>query len=158
MSRTRISGWTLALAVAGTAGTPLLAPPLVAQVAAPRFERSAFVPPSSAAVARRDVMLSMRTMLRLATTAQEQYFANHATYTNQVDVLRSGFTASWDAAVRVGIVFAGPRAWSGVATHPSLPGRSCVIFVGDTSELPSLPRTAGGRSPEEEGMPVCDQG
>jgi hypothetical protein len=144
------------MALAGTA----LASSLEAQRPAPRpvrMEQSSFAP-SAAATERRDQTLAMRKMLRLLTTAQEQHFARHSTYSNRLDELRATFRAAWDDTVDVRILHAGARAWSGVATHPSLPGRSCVIFVGPIAELPSVPRTAGGRAPSEEGVPVCDEG
>lgn len=157
MSMTAMAGRTLTLGLAGM--LLAVAVPSSAHAQGPvRLERSSFAPAASP-VARRDQALSMRKMLRLLTSAQEQYFATHSAYTSNLDMLRAGFRAAWDDTVQVRILYAGARAWSGTATHPSLPGRSCVIFVGQATELPGLPRTAAsGRVPDEEGVPVCDEG
>jgi hypothetical protein len=44
-----------------------------------------------------------------------------------------------------------------MASHPSAPGKSCVVFVGLREKLPILPRTH--ESAQEallEGVPACD--
>jgi hypothetical protein len=57
----------------------------------------------------------------------------------------------------VAVIFAGGRGWTAVATDRSLPGRSCVLFVGDEDDLPRIPRTtADGFIPLEQGTPRCD--
>lgn len=152
----RLSGAAIAVAMASLALATPLASPLQAQRPV-QLRRTSFAP-SAADIARRDQTLSTRKMLRLLTTAQEQYFARHLAYSDRLDVLRPSFRAAWDDSVDVRILHAGARAWSGVATHPALPGRSCVIFVGPVSELPAVPRTAGGKAAVEEGVPACDEG
>jgi len=99
----------------------------------------------------------MRRALRFVTTAQEAYFAEHASYTTDVAALQRALRSTWGDSVRVEILFADRRGWSGTAVHPAAEGKSCVAFVGRAGDLPPLPTTtAAGKRPAEEGVPVCD--
>lgn len=109
--------------------------------------------------AGRKALLQMQTGLRQLATAEERYFSDHGTYTTDLAALGL-YTKGHYAADRewVQVIFAGGRGWTGMATHRSIPGKSCVIYVGYGDELPGgLPAThADHRTPRDEGAPRCD--
>jgi hypothetical protein len=74
---------------------------------------------------------SMRTALRMLATVQEIHYSQHYTYSRDVDALRAaGRPGSVPADVLVKVVFASDQGHGMVATHPLLPGQSCVMWVG----------------------------
>ena len=98
----------------------------------------------------------MRAGLRSLVVAQERYYSQHGTYTTDARELGVLSTSTTDS-MRVQVIFAGGRGWTGVATHRALRGRSCVIYVGLPEELPRLPATMGSHlTAAEEGTPTCD--
>lgn len=101
----------------------------------------------------------MREQLRSLVVAQERYWAEHGTYTTDLAALghfpRSR-TAAKDSAFAQ-VIFAGGRGWTGMSSHPVARGKSCVIFVGDVDELPTVPLTRSERRPAaNEGEVSCD--
>ena len=93
--------------------------------------------------------------LRALVVAEERYFAAHVTYTTDLVALAP---QPKPAGVYLIVTHAGGRAWRASAQHASLPGKSCVIYVGQASDFP-MPRTkAKGRRPTkaQQGEPVCD--
>jgi len=100
---------------------------------------------------------AMRASLRMLVTAEEGYWAKHGTYTTEMITLGFGSRRGPDDAPPQ-VLFAGSRSWTAMATHPALRGLTCVMYVGDASEMPvKLPVTRHDqRVAEEEGAPTCD--
>lgn len=118
---------------------------------APAAEPAPAISPDSA-------LGAMKQRLRHLVAAQEGYWLNHGTFTTDVSVLDMHVTglARRDLAA-VAVIFAGGRGWSAIATHGSLPERSCVVFVGETDHLPRVPATLHAKKKAEQpGVPVCD--
>jgi hypothetical protein len=95
----------------------------------------------------------LKSALRSVTAAQERYRAAHGVYAPSVDRLdvRSEY------GIRVQILLAGAGGWQARATHPTQPGRSCVVFVGSLGDV-EAPRTdADHEMAGEEGIPLCDR-
>jgi hypothetical protein len=125
--------------------------PLRAQVLTPTLPRYQPVVKSS-----REVIEDMKAALRDLITAQEKYFVANDTYATDAQVLDAFLTKH--GQVQTKIIFAGTGGWSGRATDPTLPGKSCAIFVGSPSMMPDgPPKTAGGVAARNEADPVCDE-
>jgi hypothetical protein len=142
-SRTRTL--TIALASALACAT------LHAQTAETRPPRDlgAIVMPSEA-------IEEMKTALRELIAAEEKIYGDHDTYTTSVTALDRYVV--YHGQVQVQVTFASKRAWTAVATEPSLKGKSCVIYVGAAKDIQnSAPKTMGGVVAKEEGVPVCDE-
>jgi hypothetical protein len=102
-----------------------------------------------------DPTASMKRQLRNLVTAQEAYFASHVTYTTDVAALGRFLI---EDSLRVQVLHAGGRSWSGRAVHQGRPGKSCVIYVGYLSDFPSPPVTdADSIRATREAEPVCDR-
>ena len=97
--------------------------------------------------------------LRNLVVAQEKYFSEHGTYTTELSVL--GMNAK-PRSVNMTVVQAGGRSWWGLATalsSGSAPGRrekSCVIWVGTSTDFTAPPATARKTQARDEGAPACD--
>jgi len=85
--------------------------------------------------------------------AQERYFADHGSYTTDIAAL-----GLWKpGTVWFRVFHAGGGSWIGEAQAHSEPARSCVAFVGELTDFPSVQATASAQlRPTEEGEPVCD--
>ncbi len=98
------------------------------------------------------VGLRLKAMVR----DQEAWFSDHGRYSKDVNAVQSAVTradASFDR-VQVQVLFADRRGWTAIASHPDVPGKSCVIFVGYRT---LVPRTRGAAlEVMAEGMPTCD--
>ena len=98
----------------------------------------------------------MRMRLRELMVAEENHYQESNAYTtdqSKLSILRK----TGDVAV-VTVTFAGPVGWSAVATHPSLPGKSCVLYAGPVTSLPTAPVTmADHTAPLNERDLVCDK-
>lgn len=96
----------------------------------------------------------MRAELRNLLSAQEVHFSQHIRYagpTDDVNTLTAlGYTT--DDAVRVRILEASDRGWSGVALSDAVPGRGCAVYLGAVA----VPTTPGGRRATGEGTVTCD--
>lgn len=103
------------------------------------------------ATAARGVLVSMRDNLRTLVTNQEAHFSDHTTYT--LDLGRARYRST--NGVAVVMLKATGTGWSARATHPRLPGKSCVIWVGSVSPLPTT--DGSGRRAAAEGEPTCDE-
>ena len=142
---TRTRTLTIALASALACGT------LHAQTAEKRPPRDlgTVVVPSEA-------IDQMKTALRELIAAEEKIYGDHDTYTTSVTALDRYVV--YHGQVQIQVTFASQRAWTAVATEPSLKGKSCVIFVGAVKDVPNgAPKTMGGVVAKEEGAPVCDE-
>jgi hypothetical protein len=104
------------------------------------------------------VLGEMRAQLRRLVVAQESHYVTHGTYTTDLAALSMLPTSEMRrSGAVVTVVFAGGRGWTALATHRALPGKSCVMFVGEETDVPRIPRTAAhGFIPIEEGTPRCD--
>ncbi|HEX3866819.1 MAG TPA: hypothetical protein VHV78_08710 [Gemmatimonadaceae bacterium] len=104
-----------------------------------------------------DADAAMRTKLksdlRNLVVAQESYFADHSAYADLLDNLK--FRPS--AGSQISLVATQNNAWAAVASDPSWPGKSCVIYINLAEKY--RPKTlqekqVGGM--QDEGRPMCD--
>lgn len=139
----------LAFACACTAlGLPLSANRSVVPPAAALTMRAASVQSDSATS-------QMRRALKDAATAQEEFYTTHKTYATSAAALAR--IVAPPPKVTLVILHADARGWTGAARHSGLPGRSCVIFIGQASAIPELPATEHEhRKPGGEGVVACD--
>jgi hypothetical protein len=92
---------------------------------------------------------AIRRGLRRLVAAEETYYAENGVYTE--DMSRVGFSPERDTEVR--FLWLARTGWAASGTHPGMPGRDCVIFVGRAHGAPTTLRDVrSGR----EGVPVCD--
>ena len=109
-----------------------------------------------ARIASTDVIADMKAGLRNLITLQEAYWANHGSYTTD-GVALGIYPGAKDQQSSVQVIFAGSLGWTGIARSRALPGKSCVLYVGNESDLPKLPTTrAAGTPATQEGLPACD--
>lgn len=98
--------------------------------------------------------------LRLLVVEQETWYAQQARYGRDVAKL-SRPSAPGDSAmqaVQIEVIHADTRGWTAIASHPSAPGRNCVVYVGFRERLPWIPRTrAEAFEARDEGRPTCDR-
>ena len=116
---------------------------------------SRLVKPAPRAIAqtpptRDDLLTMLRSDLRALTIAQEA--AVHASGRYEVRLENLELTRS--PGVVLELVHPTPDGWSAVATHPSLPAVSCVVFAGNVSD-PPITRREGRRG--APGEIVCDR-
>ena len=91
----------------------------------------------------------IRRGLRRLVVAEENYYAENGAYTE--DLTRIGFNPEGETAVR--FLWLSRGGWAASGTHPDVPGRDCVIYVGRAHGAPTTLRDVrSGR----EGVPVCD--
>jgi hypothetical protein len=97
--------------------------------------------------------------LRDLVMQQESWFVKQGRY--GWNAYRAGLERKGDSTafseVHVEILYAGKIGWTALASHPSAPGKTCVVYVGFRERLPVLPRTReSAREALLEGMPACD--
>ena len=91
----------------------------------------------------------VRKELRRLVVAEETYYAENGTYTG--DLSRIGITPSDETELR--FLWLSRTGYAVSGTHPGVPGRDCVIYVGREHGAPTtLKDVRSGR----EGVPVCD--
>ena len=91
----------------------------------------------------------IRRGLRRLVASEESFYAENGVYTE--DLSRVGFSPEGETAVR--FLWLSRDGWAASGTHPELPGRDCVIYVGRAHGAPTtLKNVRSGR----EGVPVCD--
>jgi hypothetical protein len=91
----------------------------------------------------------IRRGLRRLVAAEETYYAENGAYTE--DLARIGFKPEGDTELR--FLWLSRDGWAASGTHPGMPGRDCVIYVGRAHGAPTtLRQVRSGR----EGTPVCD--
>lgn len=98
----------------------------------------------------------MTTASRLGDLVRDQdlYRVRHDRYAaTLVDLIDAGMRVESGAAVTVTVLDATASGWAAEGRHDDFPERSCVVYGGEVSPLPE---TAGGRTPSEAGVPVCD--
>ena len=96
----------------------------------------------------RAALAAMRRSLLDLASLQEMQAGTSKRYTADLDKL--GYRPAPGVDVRV--LEAKGDGWSGVATHPDAPGRSCVIYFGNVT----VPETAGGKKPARPKALACD--
>ena len=77
----------------------------------------------------------VRRELRRLVVAEETYYAENGTYTD--DLARISFTPRNDADVR--FLWLARGGWAASGTHPDVPGRDCVVYVGRAHGYAPLP-------------------
>jgi hypothetical protein len=91
----------------------------------------------------------IRRSLRLLVAAEQGFYAENGTYTGELD--RLAFRLSGESQVK--FLWVTRQGWAASGTHPAVPGRDCVVFVGVANAAPTTLRfTRRGR----EGVVVCD--
>lgn len=101
----------------------------------------------------------MASDLRKLVVAQELYFSDNNAYGKVLSATsKRQVYIRPSPGVTLTLTYVTANTWAGRATHEWMPGRSCVIAVGEVA--PSrIPRTTQqGLVPQEEGRPVCDGG
>ncbi|MGH7619732.1 MAG: type IV pilin protein [Gemmatimonadaceae bacterium] len=99
------------------------------------------------------IRAKLKSDLRNLVTAQEAYYADHTAYADAMENLK--FRPS--SGSNVSLVATQNNAWAAVATDPSLPGKSCVIFINLAEKY--RPKTLEEKrmgTNREEGAPICD--
>lgn len=98
--------------------------------------------------------------LRNLVVAHEVYFKGHHSYTTDLVAIWAALPGpqSPDSSIVVTVTHAGGRAWRATAEHRALPGRSCVISIGEAADFPMPKTTASGLAPraDQDGVIVCD--
>jgi hypothetical protein len=91
----------------------------------------------------------IRRSLRRLVIAEETYYAENGAYTEALS--RIGFRPEGETEVR--FLWLSRGGWAASGSHPGMPGRDCVIYVGREHGAPTTLRDVrSGR----EGVPVCD--
>lgn len=109
---------------------------------------------SSAAPAGPSPLITLRATLRQLVTSQEQYFADHATYTADLAALNAlGFRAP--AKVTLTLLEAKATGWSVSASHADVAGATCVNWIGRPGDV-TTPKTALEGRAGRVGEPTCD--
>jgi hypothetical protein len=92
----------------------------------------------------------MRSGLRRLVVAEETFFAENGTYTNDLERLQ--YKPAAGSAIR--FLWVSGTGWAASGTHEGIAGKDCVIFVGRDRGAPTtLKYVRSGK----EGVPVCDQ-
>lgn len=92
----------------------------------------------------------IRRALRRLVAAEENFYAENGVYTE--DLARIGFRP--EAGIELRFLWLSRDGWAASGTHPGVPGRDCVIYVGRAHGAPTtLKEVRSGR----EGVPVCDR-
>jgi hypothetical protein len=98
----------------------------------------------------------MKMRLRELMMAEEQAYQELNTYTADMSKLMLAKRTGDVVVLRV--ISAGPAGFSAEATHPAMPGKSCVIYAGPVSSLPGTPQTLTDHTqPLGERDLVCDK-
>ena len=101
------------------------------------------------AVSEDAIFSEIRRTLRRLVVAEETFFAENGTYTDELSVIR--VTPGRDITIR--FLWLSRDGWAASGTHTALPAKDCVIFVGK-AEAP--PTTLKYVRPGKLGVPVCD--
>jgi hypothetical protein len=84
------------------------------------------------------LQLEMRGALRMLATAQQAYYAEHRTFTVDVNALRMMPGMALSPTVQLAIWTASPDGWAMESRHPMLPGQSCVYYMGKPGTIPEV--------------------
>ena len=130
------------------------APPAVDTApAAPvaRSRRRAPSPPADTipATEEDEAFNRIRRGLRRLVAAEQGFYAENGAYTEDFD--RLGFKPDGGAQFR--FLWVARDGWAASGTHPAVPGRDCVIFVGRVSAAPTTLKYVRSA---REGVTACD--
>lgn len=92
---------------------------------------------------------ALRRGLRRLVVAQETYYAENGVYTDEL--ARLGVKPESGTELR--FLWLTRSGWAASGTHPAVPGRDCVIYVGREH---GQPKTLHDVRLGREGTPVCD--
>jgi hypothetical protein len=117
--------------------------------------------PEATATARRDstplrppipdeILTMLRSDLRAVAIAEEEAVHQTGRYVTRLDSLHITRTAG----VTLELLRSTPDGWSAVASHPGLPGLTCVLFAGNVDNPPS---TQKERRRAPTGEIACDR-
>ena len=91
----------------------------------------------------------IRRTLRQLVAAEETFFAENGTYSDELPLMR----VIRDRDITVRFLWLSRDGWAASGSHADLPGKDCVIFVGQAQAPPTtLKYVRSGRV----GVPVCD--
>lgn len=88
--------------------------------------------------------------LRRLVGAEQGFFAETGAYTDDLGKLAFRRVGQSEIA----FLWVGADGWAARGTHPELPGRDCVIFVGVSKSMPVSQRYGRSGRP---GVPACDE-
>jgi hypothetical protein len=120
--------------------------PSVVENSPPRTYR---VPPPPPATPE-ELLNMLRSDLREVTIAEEGVVHRTGSYETRLEQL----DIKVSEGVKVELLHASEYGWSAVATHPGLPGFSCVVFAGDAPRPVTSQQAKRGTT---AGEIVCDQ-
>ena len=121
----------------------------VKRASAPRTRRPTAPAAEPSSVDEEQAFNLIRRGLRRLVSAEQGFYAENGAYTEDFD--RLGFTPEGEAKFR--FLWLTRDGWAASGTHPAVPGRDCVIFVGRVNAAPTslkYVRTA------REGVTACD--
>ena len=95
------------------------------------------------------IFSEIRRTLRRLVVAEETFFAENGTYTDELSVIR--VTPGRDISIR--FLWLSREGWAASGTHAALADKDCVIYVGRPESPPTTLKyvRSGG-----EGVPACD--
>ena len=136
------------LSLPGRAETPV-ADTASSPANAPKTARRAEKASSTTLQTEARSFADIRRALRRLVVAEETFFAENGTYTDDLSVIR--FTPGKDVATR--FLWLSRDGWAASGTHIALPGKDCVMFIGQAKAPPTtLKYVRAGKL----GVPVCD--
>jgi hypothetical protein len=95
--------------------------------------------------------------LHAIATAEEKYFRDHGTYTQDVATLRRYPDCTIQPGVEVTVHDASAHGWAASGTHAGFPARSCVQWYAKPGQIPvPVTRRDRRRADEVPGGVVCD--
>src|SRR5262249_2697731 len=101
----------------------------------------------------KDMTASLRNLI----VSQENFYSTHNVYGKILslnDTLLVQIQPRPD--VTLTLTYVTRNAWTARATHPALPGLSCVIYVGVIPPSRTLKTRDQGSTPSEDGAVACD--
>jgi hypothetical protein len=119
----------------------------------PEAEPAESLPDTTNALEALNPRTLMKADLHNLVRSQETHFANQGVYARRTEPLALQYL--WRPGVQVRILSADGQSWAAKATHPRLPGKSCVIWFGAVDQRPVT--DAQRRQSRAAGVPVCDE-
>ncbi len=120
-----------------------------------RAQNFVVTPVSNSVQTTSDALMAVHDRLRELIMAEESYYSSHARYTTDLSALQISHGYRDDVAIE--ITSANDAAWSARGTHRAARGKNCVVYIGDLSDLGTVPRTqADRRMVIVEASPTCD--
>ena len=119
---------------------------------------SSTAPDAVAPASSLEAVASMKSLLHNLVMLQEKYWYEHGKYAADVTALKLSPARQGDPVAQV--LIAGSYGWAARAQHPSLAGKSCVVYVGNADQEmgDDGPATSAQRvRATAEGTPACDE-